>query len=84
MAYRFYKIVWRNIIVDAYCSVEKVSNNQNALLRDEICGSLFFVYGFLNFITIALSAFNILDFDLDSYATLLRKRYAARLKNWIW
>ncbi|VEF46703.1 Uncharacterised protein [Bacillus freudenreichii] len=35
-------------------------------------GSLLFLYGFLNFITITLSKFNILDFDLDSYATFWR------------
>ena len=35
-------------------------------------GALLFLYGLLNFITIALSAFKILDFDLDSYATFWR------------
>ena len=31
----------------------------------KFAGVFLFLYGFLNFITIALSAFNILDFDLD-------------------
>ncbi|WP_067730569.1 DUF3995 domain-containing protein [Oceanobacillus damuensis] len=35
-------------------------------------GILLFLYGFLNFITITLSAFQVLDFDLDSYATFWR------------
>ncbi|MBY7144784.1 DUF3995 domain-containing protein [Virgibacillus sp. NKC19-3] len=35
-------------------------------------GVFLFLYGFLNFITIALSVFHILDFDLDSYATFWR------------
>ncbi|KAB2332341.1 DUF3995 domain-containing protein [Cytobacillus depressus] len=38
----------------------------------KIIGALLFLYGFLNFITISLSVFNILDFDLDSYATFWR------------
>lgn len=32
----------------------------------KIVGALLFLYGLLNFVTITLSAFNILDFDLDS------------------
>lgn len=35
-------------------------------------GIFFFLYGLLNFITISLSAFNILDFDLDDFATFWR------------
>ncbi|EKN63847.1 hypothetical protein BABA_24080 [Neobacillus bataviensis LMG 21833] len=38
----------------------------------KFAGALLFFYGFLNFVTITLSAFNILDFDLDSYATFWR------------
>ncbi|KON90049.1 hypothetical protein AF332_26735 [Sporosarcina globispora] len=38
----------------------------------KIVGALLFLYGLLNFVTITLSAFNILDFDLDSYATFWR------------
>lgn len=38
----------------------------------KIVGTLLFLYGFLNFVTIILSTFNILDFDLDSYATFWR------------
>lgn len=38
----------------------------------KITGALLFLYGFLNFITITLSAVGILDFDLDRYATLRR------------
>ncbi len=37
-----------------------------------IIGTLLFLYGFLNFVTITLSTLNILDFDLDSYATFWR------------
>ncbi|WP_243648732.1 DUF3995 domain-containing protein [Hazenella coriacea] len=35
-------------------------------------GILLFLYGLLNFTTITLSTFNILEFDLDSYATFWR------------
>jgi len=35
-------------------------------------GALLFLYGFLNFITITLSALQLLDFHLDSYATFWR------------
>lgn len=35
-------------------------------------GILLFLYGLLNFTTIALSAFNILNFNLDGYATFWR------------
>lgn len=35
-------------------------------------GILLFLYGLLNFTTISLSAFNILDFNLDGYATFWR------------
>lgn len=35
-------------------------------------GVLLFLYGFLNFITITLSQFHILDFDLEPYAVLWR------------
>ncbi|GAB3798853.1 DUF3995 domain-containing protein [Virgibacillus kimchii] len=38
----------------------------------KIAGIFLFLYGLLNFITISLSAFNVLDFDLDSYATFWR------------
>lgn len=38
----------------------------------KIAGILLFLYGFLNFVTISMSAFNILDFDLDSHATFWR------------
>ena len=38
----------------------------------KIVGVLFFLYGLLNFITISMSVFDILDFDLDSYATFWR------------
>ncbi|WP_066305102.1 DUF3995 domain-containing protein [Bacillus sp. FJAT-29814] len=38
----------------------------------KVVGTLLFFYGFLNFVTITLSALNILDFDLDSYATFWR------------
>lgn len=38
----------------------------------KIAGVFLFLYGFLNFITISLSAFQVLDFDLDSYATFWR------------
>ncbi|WP_253702037.1 DUF3995 domain-containing protein [Bacillus sp. FJAT-27445] len=35
-------------------------------------GALLFLYGALNFITISLHAFHILNFDLDQYATFWR------------
>ncbi len=35
-------------------------------------GGLLFLYGFLNFFTITLSQFHILDFDLEPYAVLWR------------
>ncbi len=35
-------------------------------------GVFLFLYGLLNFITISMSVFDILDFDLDSYATCWR------------
>lgn len=35
-------------------------------------GVLLFVYGLLNFVTIALSAIHVLEFDLDAYATFWR------------
>lgn len=35
-------------------------------------GFLLFIYGLLNFITISLSAWDILNFDLDAYATFWR------------
>ena len=38
----------------------------------KIVGTLLFLYGLLNFVTITLSTLNILDFDLDSYATFWR------------
>lgn len=38
----------------------------------KIAGVFLFLYGLLNFITISMSVFNILDFDLDSYATFWR------------
>lgn len=38
----------------------------------KIVGVLIFLYGLLNFITISMSVFDILDFDLDSYATFWR------------
>ncbi len=38
----------------------------------KIIGALLFLYGFLNFVTITLSTFNIFDFDLGSYATIWR------------
>lgn len=38
----------------------------------KIVGVLLFLYGLLNFITISMSVFHILDFDLDSYATFWR------------
>lgn len=38
----------------------------------KVVGILLFLYGFLNFVTITLSTLNILDFDLDSYATFWR------------
>ncbi|MEH7225722.1 DUF3995 domain-containing protein [Bacillus sp. JJ1566] len=38
----------------------------------KIVGVLIFLYGLLNFITILMSVFDILDFDLDSYATFWR------------
>ncbi|GAA0463738.1 DUF3995 domain-containing protein [Alkalibacillus silvisoli] len=38
----------------------------------KIVGVLLFVYGLLNFITITMSVFNIMNFDLDSYATFWR------------
>ncbi|MBN6189080.1 DUF3995 domain-containing protein [Aneurinibacillus sp. BA2021] len=38
----------------------------------KVVGVLLFLYGLLNFVTITLSMFNILDFDLDSYATFWR------------
>lgn len=38
----------------------------------KMVGVLLFLYGFLNFITISLSAINVLKFDLGSYATLWR------------
>ncbi|QGH32876.1 DUF3995 domain-containing protein [Gracilibacillus salitolerans] len=38
----------------------------------KIAGVALFLYGLLNFITITLSAFDVLDFDLDSYATFWR------------
>lgn len=38
----------------------------------KIVGTLLFLYGLLNFVTITLSALDILDFNLDSYATFWR------------
>lgn len=38
----------------------------------KISGILLFLYGLLNFITITLSAVEILDFELDRYATFWR------------
>ncbi|WP_054950346.1 DUF3995 domain-containing protein [Numidum massiliense] len=38
----------------------------------KIVGMLLFFYGFFNFITILLSQFHILDFDLELYAVLWR------------
>ncbi|MED4206823.1 DUF3995 domain-containing protein [Neobacillus mesonae] len=38
----------------------------------KIGGTLLFLYGFLNFITIVLHAFHLLEFNLDSYATFWR------------
>jgi hypothetical protein len=38
----------------------------------KIAGIFLFIYGLLNFITISLSAFEVLNFDLDSYATFWR------------
>lgn len=38
----------------------------------KIVGALLFLYGLLNFVTITLSALDILDFNLDSYATFWR------------
>ncbi|WP_062049045.1 DUF3995 domain-containing protein [Bacillus sp. JCM 19034] len=38
----------------------------------KIAGIFLFIYGFLNFVTITLSAFAILEFELDSYATFWR------------
>ncbi|WP_277674190.1 DUF3995 domain-containing protein [Piscibacillus halophilus] len=38
----------------------------------KVLGILLFLYGLLNFITISLSVFGILDFNLDSYATFWR------------
>ncbi|MDR4886012.1 DUF3995 domain-containing protein [Fredinandcohnia sp. QZ13] len=38
----------------------------------KVVGVLIFLYGLLNFITILMSVFDILDFDLDSYATFWR------------
>jgi hypothetical protein len=38
----------------------------------KIVGVLIFLYGLLNFITISMGVFDILDFDLDSYATFWR------------
>ncbi|RDW16770.1 DUF3995 domain-containing protein [Oceanobacillus chungangensis] len=38
----------------------------------KIIGALLILYGLLNFITISLSVFNILEFELDSYATFWR------------
>lgn len=38
----------------------------------KIIGALLFLYGLLNFITISLSVLNVLEFDLDSYATFWR------------
>lgn len=38
----------------------------------KFAGAVLFLYGFLNFVTITLSTFNILHFDLDSYATFWR------------
>lgn len=38
----------------------------------KIVGVFLFLYGFLNFVTITLSTVNVLDFELDSYATFWR------------
>ncbi|PAE29704.1 hypothetical protein CHI07_07740 [Paenibacillus sp. 7884-2] len=38
----------------------------------KIVGALLFLYGLLNFVTITLSALDILDFNLDSYTTFWR------------
>ncbi|MCC3376324.1 DUF3995 domain-containing protein [Cohnella sp. REN36] len=38
----------------------------------KIAGAFLFLYGLLNFITITLSAMNILHFELDAYATVWR------------
>ncbi len=38
----------------------------------KIGGALLFLYGFLNFITIVLHAFHLLEFNLDPYATFWR------------
>lgn len=41
-------------------------------LITKISGALLFLYGLLNFITISLSALDILDFNLDKFATFWR------------
>ncbi|MGP4040148.1 DUF3995 domain-containing protein [Gracilibacillus sp. D59] len=51
--------------------------NNNTIIKTlyymtKIAGIALFLYGLLNFITITLSAINVLDFDLDSYATFWR------------
>lgn len=38
----------------------------------KVVGVILFLYGFLNFFTITLSAFNLSDFDLDAYAIFWR------------
>ena len=51
---------------------------QNTLMKKilyymtKTVGVLLFLYGFLNFFTITLSAFHILEFELDNYATFWR------------
>lgn len=54
-------ISWRNpIIIKVFYFVIKVA------------GIFLFLYGLLNFITISMSAFGLLEFDLDTHATLWR------------
>lgn len=54
-------IKWHNIII-----------TKTLYYMTKIAGVALFLYGLLNFITITLSAINILDFDLDSSATFWR------------
>ena len=54
-------VSWKNTII---------SKSLYSLIK--IAGIFLFLYGLLNFITISMSAFAILDMDLEAYATFWR------------
>ncbi|MEN2467977.1 DUF3995 domain-containing protein [Ornithinibacillus sp. JPR2-1] len=77
----FIKIVWLTgfmkllgllLLLLLLVQWKKAIINRTLYYVVKIVGTLLFLYGLLNFITITLSTINILDFDLDLYATLWR------------